>query len=161
MPRIAKGAKYVFGWSIVSPRGVIRVPPEAWAEYGLQGERRVYLMSGSVTSGGFGVMPPRLLADSVIGRALFESEAGFKSFEVPESEPRPFKGRLCCWVSTDGRGSFGLKSEAMEAYGVGPGSELLVIRSSDIAFGMAARGPLIGAARGYAGIIERFDAIGG
>jgi len=158
MPRIAKGGKYVFGWSIVSPLGRIRVPPAAWAEYGLRGARRVYLMEGSKASGGFCVMPPPLLAKSVIGRLLFAAEHGLRDFRVPEAEPRPFKGRWYCWVGVDGKGRSDLPEKTRVAYGVRPGDALLVIRGSDIAFVMAATGPLLAAARAYPGDIERFEA---
>jgi hypothetical protein len=55
MPQLAKGGKYVFGWSKVGDQGEIVIPLEALEEYNLTTDKNVILMSGSKTSGGFGL----------------------------------------------------------------------------------------------------------
>ncbi|MEW6558549.1 MAG: hypothetical protein AB1349_14565, partial [Elusimicrobiota bacterium] len=61
MPRIAKGGKYVFGWSKVGKIGRIVIPKEAMKEYKFEVRERVILMSGSRRSGGFGITTLSLL----------------------------------------------------------------------------------------------------
>ena len=60
MPQLAKGGKWVFGWSVVDANRQFRIPPEAWAEYGFSVDDVVFFMRGSRRSGGFGVSTPSL-----------------------------------------------------------------------------------------------------
>ena len=52
MPQIAKGGKYVFGWSVIGENGKIVIPDEAVREYHLEPDDKLLLISGSKTSGG-------------------------------------------------------------------------------------------------------------
>jgi hypothetical protein len=140
MPQIAKGGKYVFGWSRIREDGKIVIPEEAFDEYGLKVDDRVILVSGSKTSGGFGVTSKRLLEGSHLSVIL--TACRLDDFRVPEGKPVEFKGRLYCWSCLQGN-SFKLGGEALAGFGARAGTRLLSIRSSDIAIGMAVRGPLI------------------
>jgi hypothetical protein len=79
MPQLAKGGKWVFGWAIVGPRREIRIPPEAYAEYGFQAGEEVVFLAGSRTSGGFAIGRPETLARSGIpleSRAIGRGKIG-------------------------------------------------------------------------------------
>lgn len=66
MPQLAKGGKWVFGWSVVSARREIRIPPEAYAEYGYRDGEEIVFLAGSRTSGGFRIGRPEKLATAKI-----------------------------------------------------------------------------------------------
>ena len=61
MPQIAKGGKWVFGWSVIDADGMITIPPEAWHEYGYSLGEEIVFIPGSHRSGGFGLSTARLL----------------------------------------------------------------------------------------------------
>lgn len=116
MPQLVKGGKWVFGWAIVGPGGVVKIPPEAWDEYGFQVGDEVTFIAGSRRSGGFGLSHERLLAGTafVLGtRALAKGR-----IEQPGRVPVP------------------------EPIGVQPGDRLLVVRGSGRALGFLTRGPI-------------------
>lgn len=53
MPQIAKGGKFVFGWSPIGKEGCVQVPEQVIDEYQLFTENKLILISGSKSSGGF------------------------------------------------------------------------------------------------------------
>jgi len=55
MPQIIKGGKYVFGWSMIKDDFSIQFPIEAINEYDICSEGRIFLITGSKTTGGFAV----------------------------------------------------------------------------------------------------------
>ncbi|GBU29243.1 hypothetical protein R84B8_02807 [Treponema sp. R8-4-B8] len=103
MPQIRKGGKYVFGWSVIRNDFSIQFPIEAINEYNICSEGRVFLITGSKTTGGF-------------------------------------------TVSKNILNNLSLKI----------GDKLLSIRSSDIAFMMGVKGPLINAANNYKGKLNMY-----
>jgi len=116
VPQLAKGGKWVFGWAIVGQQRELRIPPQAWEEYGFQVGEEAILLRGSRTSGGFGVSTPRLLARAKV----------------------PLQSRVLARgvIAADGR--LVLPPEA----GMRPGQRLLVVRGSGRALGFLARGPI-------------------
>ncbi len=116
MPQLVKGGKWVFGWVSVGPQGALRIPPEAWAEYGFRAGEEAAFLPGSRTSGGFGLSTPRLLAQA--------------------AEPLQLRSLALGWIGENGR------IVVPEAVGVQPGSHLLVVRGSGRALGFVARGPI-------------------
>jgi hypothetical protein len=36
MPRLVKGAKWVYGWVVIGPHGEVAIPPQAWCEFGFR-----------------------------------------------------------------------------------------------------------------------------
>jgi hypothetical protein len=40
MPQLVKGGKYVFGWSIVRENNMVKIPAEAFREYGYKKRKR-------------------------------------------------------------------------------------------------------------------------
>ena len=59
------------------------------------------------------------------------------------SDKGKYKGRSYCWVEISQEGQILLTKKMMDFLKVRPGMELLSIRSSDIAFTMGAKGPLL------------------
>lgn len=142
MPQLAKGGKYVFGWSRVSLEGIVPVPPEARIEYGVVPGGRAILASGSRTTGGFVVSTEDLLGRSQLSSILTAHP------ELAECRSRAgrtvrYKGRLYSWVPIDRDGALRLPFHTRAAYGIKPGDRLLVIRGSNVAFVMGVKGPLI------------------
>ena len=114
MPQLAKGGKWVFGWVVVGQDCEIRIPPEAWSEYGFQIQDDILFTRGSRRSGGFGVGRREVLAGSPIqARALAE-------------------GRII---------KLGMVS-LPRTLGAQPGERLLAARGSGLALGFLQRGPI-------------------
>ncbi|MEW6242308.1 MAG: hypothetical protein AB1564_16015 [Chloroflexota bacterium] len=114
MPQLAKGGKWVFGWVIVGQEREIRVPPEAWDEYGFQVQDEVLFMRGSRRSGGFGMGRQEVLSRS------------------------PILSRTWAKGTLTRRGMASLP----QAVDVQPGERLLVARGSGLALGFLQRGPI-------------------
>jgi hypothetical protein len=114
MPQLVKGGKWVFGWTVVGPGGEVFIPPEAYTEYGFQSGEPVLFLSGSRTSGGFGIARRERLAESqirLVQRAVGEGLIG-----------------------TNGRVNFPAHCDLQ------PGERLLVVRGSGLALGFIQRG---------------------
>lgn len=150
MPQIGKGAKWVFGWSRVC-NGRVILPPQACQEYGLHPGQNVILLSGSRTSGGFGVSTSALLAGSPLSRVL-DRHPRLARYEIPAGSPVQHGGRTYCWLQLCDGTALVLSPEARDAFGVREGDLLLSVRGSGIALGFSARGPLVARARGHPGI---------
>jgi hypothetical protein len=142
MPQIAKGGKYIFGWSLIGQDGRIQIPLEAQDEYHLVSEDNVILISGSKTTGGFAVTTKTLLQQSELSDVLV-SHPALAECQIGEGEAMRYKGRLYSWVGLGQGGILTLSSTTLSAYEVKHGEYLLVIRGSDIAFAMGAKGPLL------------------
>jgi bifunctional DNA-binding transcriptional regulator/antitoxin component of YhaV-PrlF toxin-antitoxin module len=145
MPQIAKGGKFIFGWSVVRERTVI-FPSQVVEEYGLAGEDRVILTTGSKSTGGFTVSRMGLLAGSALG-GLFLSHPELTSHTPPEGAFLRYKGRGYCRVRLHEGGHLLLPPHTMIYLGIGEGDMLLLIRGSNIAFVCGHRGPLVEKAR--------------
>lgn len=53
MPQMNKGGKFIFVQSLIRPDGSLRFQPQAAEEYRIASEGKVYLFTGSKTTGGF------------------------------------------------------------------------------------------------------------
>ena len=67
-----------------------------------------------------------------------------------------YKGRKYAWLSIDQSGIIKMPQTALSVLDLRPGMELLSIRSSDIAFTIGAKGPLLEKACNFQGDIERY-----
>lgn len=74
----------------------------------------------------------------------------------PEGAFTPYKGRSYGWLSIRPDGCIRLDEKALAFLNLKPGMALLCIRSSDIAFTLGAKGPLLEKALAYPGPIETF-----
>ncbi|WP_232050923.1 hypothetical protein [Arabiibacter massiliensis] len=67
-----------------------------------------------------------------------------------------YKGRSYYWTDMSEDGKITLTKDMLAFLGIVPGDVLLCIRSSDIAFTMGAKGPLVEKACAYQGDIPVF-----
>ena len=155
MPRMNKGGKFIFGESVIRPDGRVRLPTQAVDEYRIASEGRVYLFTGSKITGGFCVTRQGLLLPSKLGHILTETSE-LLHYETPSGTFLPYKGRLYCWTAISETGEITLTEEMMAFLRLEPGMRLLSIRSSDIAFTMGAKGPLLEKAARFDGEIPLF-----
>lgn len=153
MPLMNKGGKFVFGISLVNSDLSVRIPPQALQEYAIKLGAKVFLISGSKRSGGFVVAKKELLSNSKIGNVLTDIPA-LGSYGLPEGDFIKYKGRLYCWTDINHEGKIKFREEMLETLDISIGTKLLVIRSSNIAFAMGARGPLLERAKNYTGTIR-------
>ena len=155
MPQMNKGGKYIFGKSLIREGGEIQLPPMAVSEYDIAAEGRVYLFTGSKSTGGFCVTRRGLLQPSKLRHILIEN-AFLLTYSVPEGAFSPYKGRSYCWTSSSPDGKLLLTQEMLSFLRLTLGMELLCIRSSDIAFTMGAKGPLLEKEKLFDGEIDVF-----
>ena len=155
MPQMNRGGKFVFGKSIIRENGAVQLPPQAVREYQIAAEGRVYLFTGSRSTGGFCVTRKGLLAPSTLGHILTENPS-LLDYTLECGAFLRYKGRSYCWTGITEDGRITLSQAMMDLLKLAPGTELLSIRSSDIAFTMGAKGPLLEKARNYDGVIPVF-----
>lgn len=153
MPQMNKGGKFIFGKSVIRDNLQIHFPSQAIEEYNICSEDKVYLFTGTKVTGGFCVTRKGLLEPSKIGNILSDTP-DLKEYKLPEGEFVSYKGRMYCWKSISKNGVIELTTEMLKVLDLSIGMELLSIRSSDIAFTMGARGPLLEKAKNYNGTIE-------
>lgn len=134
MPQLAKGGKWVFGWSAVSGNGTIIIPPEAFNEYGFHDGEDVILMSGSKTSGGFAITTLSHLSKSKLPVPVQEiSGAG----TIRRGN------RLFYHTKIDTGGTLKIPPSVLDGYGIKAEDRLLVVRGSGLGTGFIVRGPIV------------------
>lgn len=106
-------------------------------------------------TGGFCVTRKGLLLPSKLGHIL-AALPELRDYTAEEGAFLPYKGRSYCWLSVTADGLIRLTKPMMDFLRITPGMRLLSIRSSDIAFTMGARGPLLEKADRYNGVIPEF-----
>lgn len=155
MPQMNKGGKFIFGKSIVHRDGTVQIPPQAVEEYNITSDKKVYLFTGSKITGGFCVTRKGLLESSKLGHILADTPE-LQSYALPRGEFVKYKGRFYCWADISETGQIVLTPSMLEFLNIKPDMELLSIRSSDIAFTMGAKGPLLEKAEKFEGVIPVF-----
>ncbi len=155
MPQMNKGGKFIFGESVIFQDGLVRIPLQAVEEYRIASEEKVYLFTGSKSTGGFCVTRRGLLLPSKLGHILTETPE-LLNFEVPPGEFVKYKGRSYCWTKISKNGEIMLTKEMLTFLNLKSEMRLLSIRSSDIAFTMGAKGPLLKKAENFDGEIPLF-----
>ena len=155
MPQMNKGGKFIFGKSLLRADGRLCIPPGAAREYEITADGTVVLFPGSRSTGGFCVTRPGLLGPSRLGHILDELPA-LAARALPAGAFVRYKGRAYCWLPVSAHGTLRLTADVQTFLGLAPGQALLCIRSSDIAFTLGARGPLLERAAQFPGTIEVF-----
>ena len=107
MPQMNKGGKFIFGKSLIREDGVIQFPEQAIREYDITVEGRVYLFTGSKSTGGFCVTRKGLLEPSKLGHILVETPA-LKDYTAKQGEFVKYKGRSYSWVDITDDGKIGI-----------------------------------------------------
>jgi hypothetical protein len=158
MPQIAKGGKYIFGWTRVKKGGEVLIPPEAYEEYDFTQKTKVILIQGSKTSGGFCLTTVERLQKTRLKNVLdvlqYSGETG--ELGAPASELHMYMKKGISWTHLDERGVFILADKVMEYYDISVGSVLLTGRGSDTGLAFIVRGGIYQAARHYQGEIKIF-----
>ncbi len=142
MPQMNKGGKFIFGKSLIRSDGVLQFPSQAIQEYNIATEGKVYLFTGSKSTGGFCVTRKGLLEPSKLGHIVTETPE-LREYTSKEGDFIKYKGRSYAWVSITEDGRIALTEDMMKFLKIGIGMKLLSIRSSDIAFTMGAYGRLV------------------
>ena len=155
MPQMNHGGKFIFGKSRIRADGTVQIPPQAVEEYHIADEGNVYLFTGSKITGGFCVTRKGLLHPSKLSHIL-DDMPSLLDCSARSGEFIKYKGRFYCWTAISQAGQILLTQKMMDFLKVTPGMELLAIRSSDIAFTMGAKGPLLEKAENYDGDIPLF-----
>lgn len=155
MPQMNKGGKFIFGKSVIQQDGKVQIPTQAISEYHILDDGKVYLFTGSKITGGFCVTRKGLLKPSKLGHILKETPE-LMNYTAKQGEFIRYKGRSYCWIDISDKGEISLTEEMMNFLDIKPDMQLLSIRSSDIAFTMGAKGPLLKKAEDYKGEIPLF-----
>ena len=155
MPQMNRGGKFIFGKSLLREDLTVNLPTQAISEYDITSEGKVYLISGSKTTGGFVVTRKGLLYPSKIGNILKDTPQ-LCDYILQEGQFVKYKGRLYCWMHISENGTIKLTHKILETLDISIGMELFSIRSSDIAFVMGAKGPLLEKAHNFKGTLEVF-----
>lgn len=114
MPQMNKGGKYIFGMSVIREDGSVQFPTQAVTEYLIAEEGKVYLFTGSKSTGGFCVTRRGLLLPSKLGKILEETPA-LRDYTAKQGNFVPYKGRSYCWTEITQSGQITL-TEGMMAF---------------------------------------------
>ena len=156
MPQLNKGGKYVFGWSVIGADGTIHFPTMALSEYNLTSEPEIIIFTGGKITGGFCVTNQRMLLSSKLKHILNDLPGLTGEHSSSAGQFIPYKGRSYAWLPISKGGTVQLPIQTLKFLNLKAGDRLMSIRSSDIAFTMGAKGPLIEKGLNYPGQIEVF-----
>ena len=155
MPQMNKGGKFIFGKSVVRSDGTVQFPEQAVEEYQIAEEGKVYLFTGSKFTGEFCVTRKGLLYPSKLGHIL-DDVPELLNYTAKSGCFIKYKGRSYCWTNISQTGQIVLTKEMADFLDIKVGTQLLSVRSSDIAFTMGAKGPLLEKAENHDGEIPLF-----
>ena len=155
MPHLNKGGIFLFGLSVIHPDLTIHIPPQALLEYDATRDGKVIIFTGSKITGGFCVTTYSLLSNSKL-KHILENCPALRDYLLSEGEFVQYKGRKYAWLDINKNGVIKLPHNTSEVLELQSGMDLLSIRSSDIAFTMGAKGPLLEKARNFQGSIEKY-----
>jgi len=151
MPQLVKGGKYIFGWSKINNHGVIRIPDEAYLEYEFNQDDKGIIISGSKTSGGFGLSSKRLLKKTFLGKSLI-SNPELMNFQIPEGNVIKIKNKRFCWIDLKETKSIHLPKPTLKEYSININEKLLVGRGSGLALAFISKGPIYEEAKKHTNI---------
>jgi hypothetical protein len=155
MPQIRKGGKFVFGWSNIKNDFSIQFPKDAINEYDICSEGKVFLITGSRTTGGFAVSKKTFMEKSIFNNVFLQyNDLG--DYKTKEGDFFQYKSRKYTWVIINNEGKIFLNKNILNTLCLNINDKLLSIRSSNIAFMMGVKGPLINEANNYNGIINMY-----
>ena len=146
MPHITKGGKYIFGWSAIRSNGEILIPAEAVQEYRLEAGEKVILITGSKASGGFVVAKKAYLEQSALS-GILTTNPELAQFQIADGHAILYKGRRYGWTTLLAGGVLKLSERTLATFEIKPADRLLSIRGSNLAFVLAAKGPIVEKAR--------------
>ncbi len=141
MPQLVKGGKYVFGWSRIGNDGKIKIPKEAFIEYSFRTGEKVVLISGSKTSGGFGIFKYEKFQDTLI-KSVVQQIEGIFSCNVPINKSFHYKNRYYCWTLILEDECIILPDEILNTYGIIIPTKVLAVRGSGLGLSFLSRGSI-------------------
>ena len=156
MPQLNKGRKYVFGLSAISNRQRDTFSGrDPLCNILFKQEGRIIIFTGSKITGGFCVTSKQLLGQSKLKHILADCPA-LSQYTLDEGEFVRYKGRGYTWLHISQNGVVRLPENTMRYLNLSCGDILMSIKSSDIAFTMGARGPLMDKVHSYPGQIKEY-----
>lgn len=102
----------IFGMSAIREDGSVQLPTQAVAEYRIAVEGKVYLFTGSKSTGGLCVTRRGLLLPSKLEKILVETSA-LREYTEKQDKWIPYKGRSYCWTEISPSGKIVLTAEMM------------------------------------------------
>ena len=126
----------------ITDNGMIQIPDQAVQEYSITSEGKVYLFTGSKSTGGFCVTRKGLFEQSKLGHILYDNPE-LRDYTALQGAFIKYKGRSYAWVEISPDGKIVLTDEMISFLKLDIGMKLLSIRSSDIAFTMGTYGRLM------------------
>ena len=158
MPQLNKGGKFVFGLSVIGDQNEMQIPEQAIREYNITKDDKIIIFTGSKATGGFCITSHALLSNSKLKHILDDCPA-LACCQLQEGSFIRYKGRGYSWLTISPSGVIQLPAQNMKYLNLSVGDTLMSIRSSDIAFTMGARGPLMDKVHSYNGIIPEYRII--
>jgi len=140
MPQIVKGGKYVFGWSKVNELGSIRIPEDALKEYNFFEDQKVFIMTGSKKSGGFGITSYEKLNNSRLN-SILKNNPDLAQFKIKKGKVKDYKAKAYSWEQIHNN-SIELSEEILNFFRINPGNFLLLVRGSNLSLGFISKGPI-------------------
>lgn len=145
MPQLAKGGKYIFGWTRINKNYKIRIPDEAYDEYEFTRTDKLIILSGSKSSGGFSIITPNSIINSKLSKDIVRSLGYNKetnSFRTNSLEIIKHGERLVSWTSLDKNKYFATSSVLLALLKINIGDILLVGRGSSLGPAFIGRGAI-------------------
>lgn len=144
MPQLVKGGKYVFGLALIRENYQIQIPPEAFDEYALAKTDIIVILSGSKTSGGFGIHTPKRIRESKIYKILehLQYDQYSNRFNIPVYTIKNMNQRMISWTNIHKNGLFSLNDQLAKQLHISIGDKLVVARGSNMGSGFISKGPI-------------------
>ena len=141
MPQLVKRGKYVFGWSRIENDSKIKIPQEAVEEYSFKTGEVVVLISGSKSSGGFGIFKLEKLQSNPIKSLLHQIE-GILKCKIPTNKGIFYKNRYYCWTTIKEEDYIILLNETLKIYRIIIPTKVLAVRGSGLGLAFLSRGSI-------------------
>lgn len=135
MPQLVKGGKYIFGWTRIIEGNKIKIPDEAYEEYNIASTDKLFILSGSNSSGGFSIITPNSIINSklsieIIRLAGYDKETN--SFSKNRLEIIKHGKRFISWTNLEAEKYFKISNELISMLKINIGDNLLVGRGSGL-----------------------------
>ena len=142
MPQLVKGGKFIYGLSKVSPEGSIAIPPQAMQEYRFSSGDDVIIMSGSRTSGGFGLTRRDIIEKSSLSH-IIDTLPHLFDHSIDEFEIVTDKVRSYCRTKIQKGACIIVPPNTLSRYGINTGDLLAAGRGSRLSIAFIARGSIM------------------
>jgi hypothetical protein len=135
VPQIRKGGTFIFCWSTIKSDFSIQFPIEVINEYDICSEDKVFLITGSKTTGGFAVSKKAFMEKSIFNN-IFIVYNDLGNYKTREGDFLKYKDRKYTWIPINNEGKIFLNQDILSSLSLKINGILLSIKSSNIAFMM-------------------------